>query len=135
MMNFLSAVSVCVSFQRDDLDAQVTNLSSQMSEAKENAKKQAIDFDARIKVRDDEVTEVRAELAKVKAERDQIRNNLIEAEIANHEGQTSLGQEREKVKMDVAKLTTEKETLQVTLQHREEELKNKKEEFRKNIVS
>ena len=37
--------------------------------------------------------------------------------------------------MDLAKIVTEKETLEMTLELRDKELKAKKEEFRKELVS
>ena len=43
-------------------------------------------------------------------------------------------QERERSRLDVARISTEKETLQVTLDRREKELKAKREEFKKEVV-
>jgi len=59
-----------------------------------------------------------------------LRNSLLELEISSHETKESLGSEREKAKLEIAKLATEKETLEVTLDRRDKELKQKKEDYR-----
>ena len=68
------------------------------------------------------------------SERDQAKNALLEHEIAQHEKQADLGAEKEKVNLEVARLNTEKETLEVTLERRDKELKAKKEEYRESLV-
>lgn len=75
------------------------------------------------------------ELASVMSERDRVKNSLLDLEITNHENQANLGSEREKTKLDVARLVTEKETLEVALDRRDKELKAKKETFRDELVS
>ena len=42
--------------------------------------------------------------------------------------------ERERSRLEVARVSTEKETLEVTLERREKELKAKREEFKKELV-
>ncbi|TRY63426.1 hypothetical protein TCAL_15188 [Tigriopus californicus] len=88
-----------------------------------------------------QVTELRAaltaksdEVASVIIERDRVKNSLLDLEITNHENQAHLGSEREKTKLDVARLVTEKETLEVALDRRDKELKAKKETFRDELA-
>ncbi len=68
-------------------------------------------------------------------ERESLKNSLLELEISKHEGQATLVEERERARMELAKVTTEKETLEVTLERRDKELKAKKEDFRTELVS
>ena len=80
------------------------------------------------------VADLESKVSKLSAERDSAKSSLLELEIARHENEANVGSEREKVKLDLAKVVTEKETLEMTLELRDKELKAKKEEFRKELV-
>ena len=79
--------------------------------------------------------ELTDKVTKLSAEKDSAKNSLLELEIAHHESEANVGTEREKVKLDLAKVVTEKETLEMTLELRDKELKAKKEEFRKKLAN
>ena len=51
-------------------------------------------------------------------------------EIAKHEGENSWADREGELKMKLAQLTTEKETLEMTLKLRDNEIKSRKEENR-----
>lgn len=84
--------------------------------------------------RDDTLTQSEAIVQSLRQERDVLKTSLLELEIANHEQQNTKKEDREKIKIECAKLTTEKETLEMTLDLRDKELKAKKEEYRKDLV-
>ena len=68
-------------------------------------------------------------------ERDKAKSSILELEIAKHECEEYLTKQDSELKMKTAQLTTEKETLEVTLALREKELKTRKEEFREEQVT
>ena len=70
----------------------------------------------------------------MKNERDNAKSSLLELEIAKHECEEGLSKQDNEIKMKIAQLTTEKETLEVTLGLREQELKARKEELRDDKV-
>ena len=81
-----------------------------------------------------ESEQAREDLSKMKQEKDALRSSVLELEIANHEHQNSENADINGLKMEVAKLNTEKETLEMTLDLRDRELKAKKEEFRGDLA-
>ena len=64
-----------------------------------------------------------------------MRNSLLEAEIANHENNNDRSREFENLKLELVKSQSAIETLEVTLSVRDNELKSKKEEIRKEKAS
>jgi len=78
------------------------------------------------------IPELRDRLKKCQQERDSVKNSLIEVEIAKHEAEEAALQRESDLKMKITQLTTEKETLEVTLRLRDNELKNRKEESRQD---
>ena len=82
-----------------------------------------------------QLTSVKEDLSKVISERDSMRNSLLEAEIANHESNNDRSKESENLKLELVKSQSAIETLEVTLSVRDNELKSKKEEIRKEKVS
>lgn len=94
-----------------------------------------MDFEKKLTEAESRLAESEARVKVVMQERDAVKNSLLELEIANHERQESSGSEKEKERLDKAKLVTEKETLEVTLDLRDKELKAKKEEHRLEVVS
>eukprot|EP00095_Tigriopus_kingsejongensis_P010803 maker-scaffold1931_size24754-snap-gene-0.11 protein:Tk10803 transcript:maker-scaffold1931_size24754-snap-gene-0.11-mRNA-1 annotation:"golgin subfamily a member" len=95
---------------------------------------QVPDLQRRVRNLVQELSSTRAQLAGITAERDSAQHTLLEMEITHHDHQNHLGSEREKSKMDIARLATEKETLEVALERRDRELKSKKESFRQDTV-
>ena len=81
-----------------------------------------------------QLTSVKEDLSKVTTERDSMRNSLLEAEIANHENNNDRSRESENLKLELVKSQSAIETLEVTLSVRDNELKSKKEEIRKEKV-
>ena len=117
--------------ERDNLEVKLRStetecatLQSKLSEAKEQAEVALI-----------EAEQSREELSRMKQEKDALRSSVLELEIANHEHQNSKNADIDGLKMEVAKLNTEKETLEMTLDLRDRELKAKKEEFRSDLSS
>ena len=55
---------------------------------------------------------------------------ILEVEIAKHESENSWADREGELKMKLAQLTTEKETLEMTLKLRDNEIKSRKEENR-----
>ena len=78
---------------------------------------------------------LQSKLSSVISERDALKTSLLEAEIAGHEGDQAKSNEIETIRVEVAKLHAEIETLQVTLDVRDNEIKVKKEELRIEKVS
>ena len=68
-------------------------------------------------------------------ERDTIRNSYLEAEIASHEFHNTRLKESQDLKLELAKTQAALETLKVTLEVRDNELKLKKEDVRKEKVT
>ena len=68
-------------------------------------------------------------------ERDTIRNSYLEAEIASHEFHNTRLKESQDLKLELAKTQAALETLKVTLEVRDNELKIKKEDVRKEKVT
>ena len=79
--------------------------------------------------------ELKAKLKLVCNERDSAKSSLLELEIAKHECEEGLAKQDSDSKMKLVQLTTEKETLEVTLELREQELKSRKEELRQETVN
>ena len=67
------------------------------------------------------------------SERDASKTALLEMEIAHHEQIANSGSDKEKSRLDLAKITTEKETLEVTLELKDKELKARKDEHRLEV--
>lgn len=67
-------------------------------------------------------------------EKDSLRNSLLEIEIASHEGDNLKAGELDTLKIEIAKLQAEKETLNVTLSIRENEIRTKKDEIKQEKV-
>ena len=103
-------------------EAECATLQKKLTEAQEHAEAAQI-----------EAEQSREELSKMKQEKDALRSSVLELEIANHEHQNSKNADIDGLKMEVAKLNTEKETLEMTLDLRDRELKAKKEEFRSDL--
>jgi len=76
------------------------------------------------------IPELREKLKVCQQERDSAKNSLIEVEIAKHESENSWADREGELKMKLAQLTTEKETLEMTLKLRDNEIKSRKEENR-----
>ena len=79
--------------------------------------------------------DLKEKLKFMRNERDAAKSAILEEEIAKHEYREKLTRKDSESKMELAQLTTEKETLEVTLELREKELKTRKEEFREEQVS
>ena len=79
--------------------------------------------------------DLKEKLKQMRNERDAAKSAILEEEIAKHEYREKLTRKDSEAKMELAQLTTEKETLEVTLELREKELKTRKEEFREEQVS
>lgn len=77
-----------------------------------------------------EAESMQTQVAAFKMERDYAKTSLLEIEIAGHEQDQSRQDEVNSLKLEVARLQTEKETLEVTLARRDSEIKSKKEECR-----
>ena len=77
---------------------------------------------------------MKAKLKTARNERDSAKSSLLELEIAKHECEEGLAKQDSDSKMKLVQLTTEKETLEVTLELREQELKSRKEELRQEQV-
>jgi hypothetical protein len=88
----------------------------------------------RIKCLEAEVSTLKENIVVLKTERDIAKASLLEAEIASHETDQSRSEQIEALKMEVAKFQTGRETLEVTLSVRDNEIKSKKEECRKEKV-
>lgn len=82
----------------------------------------------------DELESTKRQLAAISSERDSIKTTLLEAEIACHESHETNADELSSLQMEIARLQGEKETLQVTLRVRDNDIKAKKEDFRKEKV-
>ena len=121
-------------FQRDEIDASLQKAKESLFELKAQSEEAAKKSNAAIERLQTEVEAQKKKAATLTSERDQAKNALLEHEIAQHEKQADLGAEKEKVNLEVARLNTEKETLEVTLERRDKELKAKKEEFRDSLV-
>ena len=121
-------------FQSDEIDASLQKAKESLSELKAKSDEAAKKSNAAIERLQTEVEAQKKKAATLTSERDQAKNALLEHEIAQHEKQADLGAEKEKVNLEVARLNTEKETLEVTLERRDKELKAKKEEFRDSLV-
>ena len=80
-------------------------------------------------------TDLKAKLKSARNERDTARSSLLEIEIAKHECEEGLVKQESESRMKLVQLTTEKETLEVTLELREQELKSRKEELRQEQVN
>ena len=78
------------------------------------------------------VPELKEKLKKCQSERDGAKASLIEVEIAKHEVEENMVKLESDLKMRITQLTTEKETLEVTLSLRDNDLKNRKEDSRKD---
>ena len=72
------------------------------------------------------------ELNAVKSDRDGLKNNILEMEIAQHENDEIKKTEGNEINIKVAGLITEKETLEMTLNLRDNEIKKLKEENRRD---
>ena len=78
--------------------------------------------------------ELQLKLVDVCNERDAMKANLLEIEIANHECDQAKFNEIEAFKVEIAKLQAEIETLNVTLKVRDSDIKAKKEELKRQKV-
>jgi len=74
---------------------------------------------------------LQSKLVEVISERDAMRANLLEVEIANHEYDQAKVNEIDAFKVEIAKLQAEIETLNVTLNVRDSEIKAKKEDLKR----
>ena len=77
---------------------------------------------------------LQSKLVDVMSERDTMKANLLEVEIANHEYDQAKVNESDAFKIEIAKLQAEIETLNVTLKVRDGEIKAKKEDLKKEKV-
>lgn len=77
-----------------------------------------------------QIVDLESKLTTVTAERDSLRTSLLEAEIADHEGNEAKHHEIENIKVGMTKLQAEIETMQVTLDVRDGEIKAKKDELK-----
>ena len=77
---------------------------------------------------------LQSKLVDVMSERDTMKANLLEVEIANHECDQAKVNEIDAFKIEIAKLQAEIETLNVTLKVRDGEIKAKKEDLKKEKV-
>ena len=101
----------------------MANLQAQLKEARSEVAK-----------RDESVSRLLEENKALKVERDGLKSSVLELEISNHEHQNNKNTDKEKLKIECAKLATEKDTLEMTLDLRDKELKAKKEEYRKDLA-
>ena len=69
-------------------------------------------------------------------DRDALKNSLLELEITVHEKEESSASANElkTLKLELARLATEKETLEVTLELRDKDLKSRKEDLQSKQV-
>lgn len=74
---------------------------------------------------------LQSKLVDVMSERDAMKANLLEVEIANHECDQAKVNEIDAFKIEIAKLQAEIETLNVTLKVRDSEIKAKKEDLKR----
>ncbi len=118
-------------FQRESLENDLDRVRSDMT-GLQNQLKEA---EATLQKRDESLAAHDSELKTLRQERDALKTSLLEQEIVNHEHQNSKNTDKEKLKIECAKLATEKETLEMTLDRRDKELKAKKEEFRKELAT
>ena len=105
---------------RDDLQSCIKQLTTDLNAAKSELTKV--------------VTERESELAKVVTERDAFRNQVLEIEIACHKKDKLVDEDKEQLRCELVHMGTEKETLEMTLTLRELDLKNRKEEYRTELV-
>ena len=74
------------------------------------------------------------ELSIANADKDSMRNSLLMQEIASHEFDNTRTKESESLKLELAQAQSRIDTLNLTLGIRDNELKSKKEEIRKEKV-
>jgi len=103
----------------------IQNDSSEVSNKDDSIDDEAI---ARLK---QENQVLQSKLVDVMSERDTMKANLLEVEIANHECDQAKVNEIDAFKIEIAKLQAEIETLNVTLKVRDGEIKAKKEDLKK----
>jgi len=120
--------------ERDELDTALKAANTYLADVKRLLAGKSDECERMAREKSELETEHAEKLAKLMAERDVVKSSLLEMEISTHESKDRLGEEREKTKLEMAKLATEKETLEVTLDRRDKELKQKKEEARTQVA-
>ena len=106
----------------------------EVEELKEELENSKCKYEKTINDLESHNNDLKTKLRSMKNERDNAKSSLLELEIAKHECEEGLSKQDNEIKMKIAQLTTEKETLEVTLGLREQELKARKEELRDDKV-
>ena len=124
----LSAESELEAEKKKSLIQPIQSDTSEVSNKDDSIEDEAI---ARLK---QENQVLQSKLVDVMSERDTMKANLLEVEIANHECDQAKVNEIDAFKIEIAKLQAEIETLNVTLKVRDGEIKAKKEDLKKEKV-
>ena len=91
-------------------------------------------YEKRLKDLEQHNSDLKTKLQVMRNQRDTAKSSLLEIEIAKHECEEGLSKQDSESKLKMVQLTTEKETLEMTLELREQELKTRKEELRQEQV-
>ena len=119
--------------QQAELEQNLT-ISKEVEELKEELENSKCNYEKTMNDLESHNNDLKSKLKCMKNERDNAKSSLLELEIAKHECEEGLSKQDNAIKMKLAQLTTEKETLEVTLGLREQELKARKEELRDDKV-
>ena len=109
-----------------DLEARCQTLASENNTLENNVKemlKRQTDYES-------EIDALRQKISKISAEKDSLQTALLETEIARHDGDNAKSQEVRGKDLKICSLEANIETLQVTLNVRDGEIKSKKEELK-----
>jgi len=82
-----------------------------------------------------EINQLKSKLSEVTSQRDAIQTSLLEMEIAKHDGDNAKSEEMRAKDLKICALEANIETLQVTLNVRETDIKSKKEELKEMKTS
>ena len=122
------------SIENTEIEAKNNQLLGENNDLKQQIESLKSEQDRIVKELEQHVSDLRAKLKTARNERDSAKSSLLELEIAKHECEEGLAKQDSDSKMKLVQLTTEKETLEVTLELREQELKSRKEELRQEQV-
>jgi len=112
------------------IETENKQLLRQTNELKQQMESMKLEHDKTTKELEEKNVNLKSKLKLITNERDNAKASLLELEIAKHECEEGLAKQDSDSKMKLVQLTTEKETLEVTLELREQELKSRKEELR-----
>ena len=128
-------VEVISSEGQEECKGEKSAMIQQSNELKEALESTKLKYAKNIKDLEQHNTDLKTKLQSMRNERDTAKSSLLEIEIAKHECEEGLSKQDSESKLKMVQVTTEKETLEMTLGLREQELKTRKEELRQEQVN